>query len=458
MTIYLLNEDLMAPFRQMGFCPVLFPGSYGDTATWREIAASCRESFFVYFGQTAPELGPHAARRMAVAGSESGASILYADYQEHKGGEWLSHRTIPYQEGSVRDDFDFGPLVWINAALLRPDEWDDYAYAGWYAVRLQLSRLSLPLHLGESLYAYDESDLRKSGEKQFDYVNPRNREVQIEMEKACTAHLRKLGAYVAPTAARSYDDRTSQDGPTASVVIPVRNRVKTIRDAVLSAVAQQADFEYNVLVVDNFSTDGTREAVEELAAQYPSVHLLVPSRRDLGIGGCWNEAVASPYCGRYVVQLDSDDLYEGPDTLSRVVEVFRKEACPMVIGAYSMTDFQKRPLPPGLIDHKEWTPENGRNNALRINGLGAPRAFCRSFLLDHPLPNTSYGEDYAMGLRASREWNIGRIYDSLYLCRRWEGNSDAALSNDKVNANNLYKDTLRTLEIRARRALVSQGK
>ncbi|MBP5259264.1 MAG: glycosyltransferase family 2 protein [Paludibacteraceae bacterium] len=457
MMLYVLSDDLIAPFQQMGFETVRFPGSYGETAAWRRIAATGAGSFLVYFGQSVLDMGPGAARRMDTAGREAGASLLYADYYEHKEDTMLTHRTIAYQEGSVRDDFDFGPLVWVNGSMLRPDEWEDYAYAGWYAVRLQLSRCSLPLHLGELLYTYDESDLRKSGEKQFDYVNPRNREVQVEMELACTAHLKRIGAYVAPFD-RPYEDTPVSEGPTVSVVIPVRNRVRTISDAVLSAVAQQAEFDYNVLVVDNFSTDGTRETVERLAASHPQVHLIVPSRTDLGIGGCWNEAVASPYCGRYVVQLDSDDLYQGPDTLTRVVDVFRKESCPMVIGAYSMTDFDKRPLPPGLIDHKEWTAENGRNNALRINGLGAPRAFCRSFLREHPLPNTSYGEDYAMGLRASREWNIGRIYDSLYLCRRWEGNSDAALSNDKVNANNLYKDTLRTLEIRARRALVSQGR
>ena len=450
MIVYVLHPELIPPFRQMGFDAAVFPLHYGETSAWRTIAASNKSPFFVYFGQVAPQLGQYAAGRMAALVADAGVPMLYADYQERKGGELLTHRTIPYQEGSLRDDFDFGPLVCIHGASLRPDQWEEYHYAGWYAVRLQLSRMALPLHLGELLYVYDEQDLRKSGEKQFDYVNPRNREVQIEMEKACSAHLKRIGAYIAPIS-RPYQDDAAGCKVTASVVIPVRNRVRTIGDAVLSAVAQEADFAYNVLVVDNFSTDGTREAVEALAARYPSVHLLVPSRKDLGIGGCWNEAVASPYCGRYVVQLDSDDLYQGPDTLMRIVDVFRREACPMVIGAYSMTDFDKNPLPPGLIDHREWTPDNGRNNALRINGLGAPRAFCRSFLLDHPLPNTSYGEDYAMGLRVSREWNIGRIYDSLYLCRRWEGNSDAALSNDKVNANNLYKDTLRTLELNARR-------
>ena len=456
MKLYVLREELIPAFRQTGAEALPMPGSCGRTATWRALAAACDEPFFVYFGASAPILGPDALRRMDTAGRDSAASILYADYLERKENQTLPHRTIAYQEGSVRDDFDFGPLVWINAALLRADEWDEYAFAGWYAVRLQLSRIALPLHLGETLYTYDESDLRASGVKQFDYVNPRNREVQEEMELACTRHLRATGAFIAPFT-RPYPDPEKEGETTVSVIIPVRDRVKTIRDAILSAVGQQADFAFNILVVDNFSTDGTTEAIDRLAVRYPIVHRLTPSRRGLGIGGCWNEAISSEFCGHYAVQLDSDDLYQTPDTLKRIVSVFRREACPMVIGAYSMTDFQKNPLPPGVIDHKEWTSENGRNNALRVNGLGAPRAFCRSFLLQHPLPDTSYGEDYAAGLQACREWNIGRVYDSLYLCRRWEGNSDAALSNDKVNANNTYKDTLRTIEIRARRALTRNG-
>ena len=283
-------------------------------------------------------------------------------------------------------------------------------------------------------------------------MDPRNREVQIEMEKVCTAHLKRIGAWLAPDF-KDPDPADFDSGTfpvTATVVIPVYNRVKTIMDAVTSALGQKTDFPYNVIVVDNHSTDGTSELLSAMAFEEPRLRHVIPDRNDLGIGGCWNMAVHHELCGEYAVQLDSDDVYSGPDTLQKIVDAFREQKCAMVVGTYQMTDFRMNPIPPGIIDHREWTADNGRNNALRINGLGAPRAFWTPLLRTINLPNTSYGEDYALGLRISREYRIGRIYDVLYCCRRWEGNSDAALDIDRINANNMYKDRIRTWELEAR--------
>ena len=321
----------------------------------------------------------------------------------------------------------------------------DYSFGAMYDLRLRMAK---KVHIGEYLYTEVETDLRKSGEKQFDYVNPRNREVQVEMEKICTAYLKRAGAYLAPET-KHIDHQ--HETPSVSVIIPVFNRVRTIADAVKSALSQECSFGYNVIVVDNHSTDGTAE----ILAGIDDSRLIVvtPERGDLGIGGCWNLAVHDSRCGLYAVQLDSDDVYKDSTTLQKIVDVFENEGCAMVIGAYEMTDFDMKPLPPGIIDHKEWTEDNGKNNALRINGLGAPRAFYVPLLREINFPNVSYGEDYAVGLRISREYHIGRIYEPLYCCRRWEGNSDAALDITRVNANNLYKDSIRTWEFEARIAL-----
>lgn len=409
--------------------------------------------------------------RMARVAEDTGAAMVYADRWEQRleSDDTLSaatlHPVIDYQLGALRDDFDFGGLWLVRGDLLReyaasiahqPAD-QHYKFAAAYDLRLFLSRKGEIVHLREPLYTESEKDTRKSGEKQFDYVAPSAREVQIEMERAATAHLKAIGAYLSPEMFESPKTaETDADGLVASVIIPVRNRVRTITDAVTSAMTQEADFDYNVIVVDNHSTDGTAEAVEQLSKANSRVVLLRPEREDLGIGGCWDFAIRSEACGRYAVQLDSDDLYSGPDTLQRIVDKFREEHAAMVIGAYRMVNFQLETLPPGLIAHTEWTPDNGRNNALRINGLGAPRAFDTTILREIGFPNTSYGEDYALGLAISRHFRIGRIYDELYLCRRWEGNSDAALSLEKINKNNAYKDQLRTIEIQARQRLVNQ--
>ena len=407
-------------------------------------------------------LGAGALERMMAAANDTGAAMVYADRYEVKGGVVERHPVIDYQEGSLRDDFDFGSLVLVRTSLLHKyatsDRDADYKYAGFYDFRLFLSREGQLFHLNEFLYTEEERDLRASGEKQFDYVNPANREVQIEMEQACTAHLREVGALVDTTQYQEVDYNEQLFDVEASVVIPVFNRAKTIKDAVESALSQKASFKYNVIVVDNHSTDGTSDILSSLSICHSDkLHVIVPERTDLGIGGCWNEAIYSEYCGRFAVQLDSDDLYSSPKTLQTVVDAFYKQKAAMVIGSYHMCDFELNTLPPGLIAHKEWTDENGPNNALRINGLGAPRAFFTPLLRSIGFPNTSYGEDYALGLQFSRHYRIGRIFTELYLCRRWGGNSDAALSVDKINANNLYKDRLRTMELKARQRM-QQGR
>ena len=410
---------------------------------------------FLYLRDGLPEFGMTAVGRILSIAEDTGADMLYSDYYERICGSQgnagtRKHPLIDCQRGALRDDFDFGPLLvfraesFVKAARLVSD---GFRFGGLYALRLAMGKI---VHINEYLYTSVETDLRKSGEKQFDYVDPRNMEVQMEMESICTDYLKRVGAYIGPS---SRCGMPRQDGGfpvTASVIIPVFNRAATIADAVRSALSQKCSFGYNVIVVDNHSSDGTSELLGRMAAEDSRLVLLVPDRTDLGIGGCWNYAVRNEACGRYAVQLDSDDVYSSETVLERIVGEFGKQDCAMVVGSYLMTDFSMNPIPPGVIDHKEWTDANGHNNALRVNGLGAPRAFCTSLVREIGFPDTSYGEDYAMGLRISREFRIGRIYDVLYFCRRWEGNSDAALSQEKVNANNFYKDRIRTWELEAR--------
>lgn len=403
--------------------------------------------------------GNNTLERFLRVADDTDAVMVYADHYKMVEGKMEKHPVIDYQSGSLRDDFDFGSLWCIKAQALadyiaQPDR-EEYQFAALYDLRLYLSRVGEIFHLNEFLYSEAELDTRKSGEKQFDYVNPRNREVQIEMEKACTQHLGKVGALIDTTFYRQPDFGEQDFEYEASVIIPVFNREKTVADAVKSALGQKANFKFNVIVVNNHSTDRTGEILDEL--KVGNLIQIVPERTDLGIGGCWNEAINSSFCGKFAVQLDSDDLYSSPKTLQKIVDAFYKQKAAMIIGSYRMCDFDLNTLPPGLIDHKEWTDENGCNNALRINGLGAPRAFFTPLVRQIQFPNTSYGEDYALGLAFSRRYRIGRIYDELYLCRRWGGNSDAALSVEKVNANNLYKDRLRTMELKARQHML-QGK
>lgn len=394
-------------------------------------------------------------KRMQNVLIDSCAPLLYSDFRVKKSDGMISElECIDYQVGSVRDDFDFGHLVIIKSIDFLSSVSENissivYDFASWYQIRLLLSLKGLPYHLNEFLYTYNEHEENQT--TQFDYVNPINRNVQVEYEKVFTEFLSKFGALTDYKKMKSATEVDMSAEVMASVVIPVYNRVNTIRDAVQSALSQVCNFSFNVIVVDNHSTDGTTNVLNEIAKTDSRLVHIMPEENFLKIGGCWNKAVNSPHCGNYIIQLDSDDIYSDNDTLQRMVDAFNEQDCMAVVGSYRLTDFNLQELPPGVINHKEWTPENGMNNALRINGLGAPRGFRRDLLREHPLPNTSYGEDYAAMLRICREYRIGRIYDSLYDCRRWSGNSDAALSREKINRNNLYKDRIRSIEILARK-------
>ncbi|MEO6436023.1 MAG: glycosyltransferase family A protein [Tepidisphaeraceae bacterium] len=418
------------------------------------------------------EFVEHGVERMHQVAQNTGAGLIYSDYYDaDRKQKRLSHPTNDYQLGSIRDDFNFGAVMLFDAHVARTADAEiagppcpDYKFAGLYALRLAVSRRSQVLRIAEALYSKIETDLRKSGEKQFDYVDPRNRAVQIEMEQVATEHLKRIGAYLRPDFATVHFDRESAAGGRdgggydggghfeleASVIIPVKNREKTIADAVESVLRQKAHFPFNVIIVDNHSTDGTTRILRDYTKRDPRVIHVIPERTDLGIGGCWNEAVHYLRCGRFAIQLDSDDVYLDETTVQKIVDVFRKEKVAMVIGSYRMTNFDLQEIPPGVIDHREWTPENGRNNALRINGLGAPRAFYTPLLRKINVPNVSYGEDYAVTLAVSRDHQIGRIYEPIYLCRRWEGNTDANIDVARSNTFNAYKDKLRTFEILAR--------
>ena len=490
----LVSADFAAHHQVPDGCTFVVIDRLESSNTVESIAENTDADYVMICTKTTPiRWGLYALERFLRTADDTGAVMVYSDYyslikedneaakvggkeekdgaetHEAKTGKLIKHPVIDYQSGSLRDDFDFGSLWFIKAQALRDfiaqQDRADYQYAGLYDLRLYLSRVGEIFHLNEFLYTEDELDNRKSGEKQFDYVNPRNREVQIEMEKACTQHLNKVGALIDTSFYRQPDFGEQEFFYEASVIIPVFNREKTIADAVKSALSQKANFKFNVIVVNNHSTDRTGEILDEIAREMEARNdkqagrlvQIVPVRNDLGIGGCWNVAINSEYCGKFAVQLDSDDLYSSPKTLQKIVDAFHNQKAAMMIGSYRMCDFDLNTLPPGLIDHKEWTDENGCNNALRINGLGAPRAFFTPLVRQIQFPNTSYGEDYALGLAFSRRYRIGRIYDELYLCRRWGGNSDAALSVEKVNANNLYKDRLRTMELKARQHLL-QGK
>ena len=466
----LVSADFAASHQVPDGCTFIVVDRLESSNTVSSIAENTDADYVIICTKATPiRWGLYALERFLRTADDTGAVMVYSDHYSVQKGKLEKHPVIDYQAGSLRDDFDFGSLWLVKAQNLldyaAQQDRQEYQFAGLYDLRLYLSRVGEIFHINEFLYTEDELDTRKSGEKQFDYVNPRNREVQIEMEKACTHHLEKVGALVDTNYYRLPDFDEQEFEYEASVIIPVFNREKTIADAVKSALCQKTSFKFNVIVVNNHSTDRTGEILSEIAhemeerndKQAGRLVQIVPDRNDLGIGGCWNMAINSDHCGKFAVQLDSDDLYSSPKTLQKIVDAFHKQKAAMMIGSYRMCDFDLNTLPPGLIDHKEWTEDNGCNNALRINGLGAPRAFFTPLVRQIQFPNTSYGEDYALGLVFSRRYRIGRIYDELYLCRRWGGNSDAALSIDKVNANNLYKDRLRTMELKARQQML-QGK
>lgn len=447
--IFLLvnNDSINVPDN----CELLKVMDLRSSSTIEKIIDAAQEEYILLFTQDNKyQLGQFAIERFYNVINSTNTGLVYSDYMTIKENILEKHPVNDYQIGSLRDDFDFGSVLLLNTQMCKSlKNENDYKYAGIYNLRLHLSRESQFIRIPEFLYTTIETDTRKSGAKQFDYVNPKNRKVQIEMELACTEHLKKIGAYLHPNF-KQIEFGDEEFEYEASVIIPVKNRVNTITDAINSVLSQKTDFKFNLIVVDNYSTDGTTEKISEIAKKDSRLIHIIPKRQDLGIGGCWNEAVHHKLCGRYAMQLDSDDIYANENTVQIIVNTFNKEKCAMVIGTYMMTNFNLQEIPPGIIDHKEWTPDNGRNNALRINGLGAPRAFYTPLLREYKIPNVSYGEDYAIGLMISRDYQIGRIYEPIYLCRRWEGNSDAALSIEKQNIFNEYKDRIRTIEVIAR--------
>lgn len=451
--IFLLATDAAA--KPMEGCELVAIDSLNSSATMKKIAEKAESDFILlYTKYNNLVMGYFALERFVRLAEDSKAGMMYADSYTVVEGKKSNAPVIDYQFGSLRDDFNFGSVLFFNTADFKKAAAGidvEYNAAGLYDLRLRLSRIAPIVHINEYLYSDVTLDNRKSGEKIFDYVDPKNRGVQIEMEKACTAHLKEIGGYLEPKF-DSIDFNKGDFEYEASVIIPVRNRIRTIRDAIKSVLSQKTDFPFNLIVIDNHSTDGTTEAIDEFKNDPRLVHI-VPERDDLGIGGCWNMGVQHPKCGKFAVQLDSDDVYADENTLSKMVKAFYDQKAAMVVGTYELTDIDKNPIPPGVIDHKEWTPENGRNNALRINGLGAPRAFYTPMLREIHVPNTSYGEDYALGLAFSRHYQIGRVYDVVYLCRRWDDNSDANADVVKMNNNNLYKDRIRTWELQARCAM-----
>ena len=447
--IYLLANDEINDTPNN--CEILKVNNLVSSATVELMIKKTRTKYMLLFTQDNKyQFGQFAIERFYNIINSTGARLVYSNYFIIKDSLVCRHPVNDYQLGSLRDDFDFGNMMLLNAELLSSFKNDnEFKYAGIYNLRLHLSRQSEFLRIPEYLYTTIENDLRKSSDKQFDYVNPKNRDVQIEMEKAVTDHLKKIDAYLAPKF-KEIEIENDNFEYEASVIIPVKNRVSTISDAINSVLSQKTDFKFNIIVVDNYSSDGTTDKIKKIAEKDSRLIHIIPERKDLGIGGCWNEAVQNKLCGRFSIQLDSDDVYANENTVQTIVDAFKKEKCAMVIGTYRMTNFKLEEIPPGIIDHKEWTPDNGHNNALRINGLGAPRAFYTPILREYKIPNVSYGEDYAIGLLISREYQIGRIYEPIYLCRRWEGNSDAALDIEKQNYYNDYKDRIRTIEVLSR--------
>jgi hypothetical protein len=461
----LKNSDLVAKIFITGSESKLFEvngaewlssGNLSSGPAIKAIAAHSLTDYILLYTRNSPlKLSQYALDRFIRVAEDTGSGMVYSNFLAVKAGKTESHPLIDYQEGSLRDDFNFGSLLLYKTEKLKMaattiDE--SLLHAGLYALRLNISLITSIFRIPEYLYTEEESDLRLSGVKIFDYVDPKNRGVQIEMEKVCTQFLKYAGAYLEPNF-KPVDFGSEIFPVEASVIIPVRNRVRTIEDAIRSVLSQKTNFTFNLIIADNYSTDGTTELIEKYARKNPRLIHLIPDRNDLGIGGCWNAAAAHPSCGKFAIQLDSDDLYLDETTLQQVVDTFYREKCAMVVGSYRMVNFDLQEIPPGIIDHKEWTPDNGRNNALRINGLGAPRAFFTPVLRCIKVPNVNYGEDYALGLAISRYYQIGRIYNPIYLCRRWDDNSDASLSVEVMNGHNLYKDRIRTIEFLARKAM-----
>lgn len=439
---------------------IMKSGGFAKSETLRRMGEMVETPYVLLYTRSFPlDLGRFALHRLIQVAEDTSAGMVYSDYYENKKGIISQHPLIDYQEGSLRDDFNFGSLLLYEGSEFKDAckrMTGDFKFAGLYDLRLKVSQKKSLIHLPEFLYTGVETDIRRSGEKQHDYVDPRNKAVQIEMETACTDHLKQINCWLKPEFKTISFEEESFDNE-ASVIIPVKNRVKTISDAIKSVLSQETTFRFNLIVIDNYSTDGTTDIIRSFAETDKRLIHIIPERKDLGIGGCWNEGIFHPGCGKFAIQLDSDDIYIDNNVITRIAEAFYDQKCAMVVGSYRMVNFNLEDIPPGLIDHREWTADNGRNNALRINGLGAPRAFYTPVIRKVGVPNVSYGEDYALGLAISRRYQIGRIYEPLYLCRRWEENSDAALDINKTNINNLYKDRIRTIELLARKRMNGEG-
>ena len=434
-------------------CTTLAVDSLTSTAAIKAIAESSKCKYtLIYTNNDVLKLGLHAMKRMVQIADDSNAVMCYADRYQVRCGVVTKAPVIDYQQGSLRDDFEFGSVVLIRTSALKQAARamsGDYRHAGFYDLRLRLSEIGELVHINEYLYSEVAMDLRSSGEAIFDYQNPDNRGKQLEMEAVVTDYLKRVGAYLEPGSYEALDLKQGDFAVECTVVIPVLNRVRVIRDAIKSVLKQKADFKYNLIIVDNHSTDGTSEAIDEFAADERVIHI-IPERTDLGIGGCWNLGVDDPRCGCFEIGLDSDDVYKTEHVLATMVAEFYRSNSAMVVGGYEITDFDMNVLPPGEILHKEWTDDNGRNNLLRVNGIGGPRAFFTPVYKSLYLPNTCYGEDYAMGLYVSRRYRVGRVWEVMTCARRWEDNTDADLDVFKMNANNVYKDRIRTWELQAR--------
>jgi Glycosyl transferase family 2 len=404
------------------------------------------------------EISAESIETLISQSEKTNSGWVYSDYFDRQKNQLKPHCLIDYQTGSLRDDFDFGSCFLVKADFAQKIIEDLYSlknnflYSGLYDLRLTISRKHPVIRISEPVYSVTSTSKIDTSSKMFDYVDPKNRKVQIEMEKVVTHHLKEIGAYVEPDFKKSLSFE-NDFYYEASVIIPVKNRINTIEDSINSALKQKTKFDFNIIVVDNHSTDGTTDIVKRLSKNNKKVIHIIPERDDLEIGGCWNEAIFHSECGKFVVQLDSDDLYSDENSLQKIINKFYEENYAMVIGSYRLTDYDLNEIPPGLVDHREWTDDNGHNNALRINGFGAPRALYTPIAGEIKFPNVSYGEDYAMGLSVSRQYKVGRIYEPIYLCRRWKGNTDSMLSIERQNANNYYKDSLRTKEIIARQVL-----
>ncbi len=430
-----------------------------STQEIRRVASEAKTKWiFIQVEAGQIQLLPNAQKRFEQIALSTNASLIYSDYYTHKGYSTTAIATIDYQKGSIRDDFDLGALWLCRTSSLKEavSNMDrEYQFAGIYDLRLRLSEMSDIFHINELLYINSIDQQQDQHSQHFAYVSRQNREVQIEMEQVCTDYLQRVGALLTdePKSVEYTNDTFEYE---ASVIIPVRNRQKTISTAIESALNQKTNFRYNIIVVDNFSTDNTTNIISDIAENNSNVLHIIPQDRHLGIGGCWDLAVNHKACGRFAIQLDSDDAYQSENTLQTIVDEFHRQKSAMMIGSYTITDFEFNPIPPYLIDHREWSDDNGRNNALRINGLGAPRAFYTPIIREIGFPNVSYGEDYAVGLRISSKWKIGRIYDSIYLCRRWDNNSDSNISIETQNRYNHYKDKVRTIELMHRQQANNQ--